>query len=70
MAENAFDRVTGDAVVVGDIIGYEDCEWEVLALASDEQDMVCFRAYNHTTGDEDTILLDPADYYDLLEAVL
>lgn len=65
-----FDDVTGDSVEVGDIIAYEGEEWEILSLDSDDEDMVCFRAYNRDTGDEDTIILDPAEYYPLLEAVL
>jgi hypothetical protein len=61
------DRIPGDSVESGDIIRYDGQDWEILYLDSDESDMVCFRAYNRDTGDEDTVILDPADYYDVLD---
>ena len=57
----------GFAVEVGDFIRYEGQEWEILSLDSDENDMICFRAYNRDTGDEDIIILEPDGYYDLLD---
>lgn len=61
------DQITGDTVESGDIIRYEGQDWEILYLDTDEDDMVCWRAYNRDTGDEDTIILDPLDYYDVLD---